>query len=190
MPELSQPNVNMSTDPMAPENLQGSVRQILANGGSIEDASKFVGLAEALQKIQGAGQPKPLTASQATRAAAANNALSDIPMIADAIETGKLGGAKVLPGSGTQIGRRILGTENLDAALFNIADNILRARTGAAAPEAEVKRFVDTFLPAATDSAKAKRDKLARAIRELQGYVNPMEASADTLEDALLTGAI
>jgi hypothetical protein len=185
MPELSQADANMSTDssPFAPENLQSSVQQILANGGTMKDAAEFVGLAEALQKIQGGTQPKPLTASQATRAAAANNALRDIPMIMDAIESGKLGGAKALPGSGTQIGRRILGTENLDAALFNIADNILRARTGAAAPEAEVKRFVDTFLPAATDSKQAKLDKLARAIRELQGYVNPMEASADTLEE-------
>lgn len=188
MGELSQTDANMSTpnNPLAPENLQNSIQQILANGGSIEDATKFIGLAEALQKLGGVGQPKPLTASQATRAAAANNALRDIPMIEGAIESGKLGGAKMLPGSGTQIGRRLLGTENLDAALFNIADNILRARTGAAAPEAEVRRFVETFLPSATDSTQAKKDKLARAIRELQGYVNPMEASADTLEDALL----
>lgn len=125
---------------------------------------------------------KPLTASQATRAVAAKNALNDIPLIEEAIESGKLGGAKSLPGSGTQIGRRVLGTENLDAALFNIADNILRARSGAAAPEAEVKRFVDTFLPAPSDSKKAKTDKLARAIRELQGYVNPNSAGEDTLE--------
>jgi hypothetical protein len=190
MGELSQVDANMSTgsSPFAPENLQASVQQIIANGGSVKDAAEFVSLAEALMNIQEAGQGsnKPLTASQATRAAAANNALRDIPMISDAIETGKLGGAKMLPGSGTQIGRRLLGTENLDAALFNIADNILRARTGAAAPEAEVRRFVETFLPSATDSVEAKRDKLARAIRELQGYVNPIEASADTLEDALL----
>lgn len=188
IPEFNQTDANMSTpnNPLAPENLQSSIQQILANGGSIDDATKFIGLAEALQKLGGVGQSKPLTASQATRAAAANNALRDIPMIAESIDTGKLGGAKMLPGSGTQIGRRLLGTENLDAALFNIADNILRARTGAAAPEAEVKRFVETFLPSATDSTQAKKDKLARAIRELQGYVNPVEASADTLEEVLL----
>lgn len=192
IPELYQTDVDMSTsnNPLAPENLQSSVEQILANGGTLKDAAEFVSLSEALSKIQGAGGQKPLTASQATRAAAANNALRDIPMITEAVESGKLGGAKALPGSGTQIGRRILGTENLDAALFNIADNILRARTGAAAPEAEVKRFVDTFLPAATDSKKAKLEKLNRAIRELQGYVNPMEASADTLEDALLVSGL
>jgi hypothetical protein len=125
---------------------------------------------------------KPLTASQATRAAAAKNALNDVPLIEEAISSGKLGGAKALPGSGTQLGRRALGTENLDAALFNIADNILRARSGAAAPDSEIKRFVETFLPSPTDSKKAKNQKLARAVRELNGYVNPTAATEDTLD--------
>lgn len=44
-------NVDMSTSPLAPENLQNSIQQILANGGQIEDAIKFVSLAEALQKL-------------------------------------------------------------------------------------------------------------------------------------------
>jgi len=103
-------------------------------------------------------------------------------MIQEAIESGKLGGLKNIPGSGTAVGRRLLGTENLDAALFNIADNILRARSGAAAPEAEVLRFKNTFLPGPLDSQQAKKDKLERAIRELQGYVNPGAAIEDTLD--------
>lgn len=140
---------------------------------------------EVLAQPEQDAAPK-LSAAQATRAAAAQNALNDIPMIMDAIETGKLGGVKALPGSGTQIGRRILGTENLDAALYNIADNILRARSGAATPEAEVKRFVEGFLPSATDSKQAKIDKLNRAVRELQSYVNPVAAAGGTLEDALM----
>lgn len=185
LPDNATNPAQTNKSPFASENLQNSIEQILSSGGTMKDAKEFVDMAETLSTLQGAGQTKPLNATQATRAAAANNALKDIPMIAEAIESGRLGGAKALPGSGTQIGRRILGTENLDAALFNIADNILRARTGAAAPEAEVRRFVDTFLPAPIDSAKAKREKLERAIRELQGYVNPMEASTDTLEGAL-----
>lgn len=119
----------------------------------------------------------PLTSSQATRAAAAQNALNDIPLLEDAISSGLLGPAKAIPGAGTAVGRRLLGTENIDAALFNIADNILRARSGAAAPEAEVKRFVDTFLPGPLDSEQAKKFKLERAVRELYGYVNPTAAS-------------
>lgn len=173
--------VSANTDPFAAENVQSSVQSILAKGGTMKDVTEYLGNVKMLEDLSGGAKSKPLTASQATRAAAAQNALKDIPLIEDAIKSGKLGGAKALLGSGTQIGRRLLGTENLDASLFNIADNILRARSGAAAPEAEVKRFVETFLPSATDSAKAKQQKLERAIRELQGYVDPNAATEDTL---------
>ena len=126
------------------------------------------------------------TATQAKAAASAQNALQDIPMIADAIESGVIGGAKALPGSGTAIGQRFLGTADLDAALFNIADNILRARTGAAAPEAEIRRFMRSFLPNPLDTKAAQRSKLERAIRELQAFVNPPQNIA-TLEEALIS---
>jgi hypothetical protein len=127
-----------------------------------------------------------LTSVQATRATAAQNALLDIPLIEDAINTGQLGVKKAIPGASTAVGRAVLGTENLDAALFNIADNILRARSGAAAPEAEVARFVATFLPGPLDSTEAKNFKLQRAVRELQGYVNPASSSSNSLEDTLI----
>jgi hypothetical protein len=161
--------------------LQAAALQALAKG----DTQGIAAIKSVMDIIGSGSKDKELTSSQATRAAAAKNALNDIPLIEDAIQSGKLGGAKVIPGSGTQIGRRLLGTENLDAALFNIADNILRARSGAAAPEAEVKRFVETFLPSATDSAVAKKNKLERAVRELQGYVNPYSGTEDTLDGLL-----
>jgi hypothetical protein len=126
------------------------------------------------------------TATQAKAAASAQNALQDIPMIADAIESGVIGGAKALPGSGTALGQRFLGTADLDAALFNIADNILRARTGAAAPEAEIRRFMRSFLPNPLDTKAAQRSKLDRAIRELQSFVNPPQ-NVSTLEEALIS---
>lgn len=173
------------TDPFSVNNIRNSAQQILAQGGDMKDVAEFLNVAKTLQDLSSPAK-KELTATQATRAAAAQNALNDIPLLKEAIDSGKLGGAKALPGSGTQIGRRVLGTENLDAALFNIADNILRARSGAAAPEAEVKRFVETFLPSATDSAKAKKQKLERAVRELQGFVDPQAGSADTLEEMVI----
>ncbi len=150
-----------------------------------DNADKYIAYFQNLQEVFASQEPQ-LTSTQATRAAAAQNALQDIPLIQDAITSGKLGAAKAIPGAGTPLGRSILGTENLDAALFNIADNILRARSGAAAPEAEVLRFVNTFLPGPLDSEEAKKQKLERAVRELQGYVNPMAASAGTLEEALM----
>jgi hypothetical protein len=152
-----------------------------------QNADKYLEFFSNIQKaFPSGGAGADLTVSQMTRAAAAQNALQDIPLIEESIRNGKLGGAKAIPGASTQVGRAILGTENLDAALFNIADNILRARSGAAAPEAEVQRFVDTFLPGPLDSEEAKVQKLQRAVRELQGYVNPQQASQPGLEDALL----
>lgn len=177
---LQAPYTDQSTqNPYPIENLKYDLQRDPAN------AEAYIKQYQALQEVY-APATSQLTSSQATRAAAAQNALQDIPLIEEAISSGKLGIAKGIPGAGTPIGRSLLGTENLDAALFNIADNILRARSGAAAPEAEVARFVQTFLPGPFDSEQAKKQKLDRAVRELQGYVNPQAASTGNLEDTLL----
>lgn len=192
-------NSNIPTDYQNSDNLS-SMSQDSTNGSPYsrenllydiqrdpKNAEKYISYYQELEKAYAPPEGQKLSASQQTRAVAAQNALGDIPLISDAITTGKLGGAKAIPGSGSAIGRRLLGTEDLDAALFNIADNILRARSGAAAPEAEVQRFKDTFLPGPLDSPQAKKLKLDRAVRELQGYVNPTGGGGVmTLEDALL----
>lgn len=167
---------------------QDMQNDLMTTGG--ENMDKYMKLYEFLNP-QPTGKNN-MNATQATRATAAQNALQDIPMIQEAIASGKIGGLRAIPGAQTQIGRRILGTENLDAALFNIADNILRARTGAAAPEAEVRNFMQSFLPGAIDSTEAQRSKLERAIRELQGYISPYPSSGASTgaEDILaLAGA-
>lgn len=171
--QLDSPVDAQDNDPFSESNIKNLIQQDLqGNGGK-----NIANLLKLYETFNSGSSKKELTSSQATRAAAAQNALKDIPLLEDAIASGKLGAAKGIPGAGTAVGRRLLGTENLDAALFNIADNILRARSGAAAPEAEVKRFVDTFLPGAFDSEEAKQLKLERAVRELNGYVNPAAAS-------------
>jgi hypothetical protein len=183
---LEDPSQNQqSANPYPQESLLADIQRDPAN------QDKYIKLYQTYAKLfpDPATAGGDMTAAQQTRAAAAQNALQDIPLLQDAISSGKLGGVKALPGSGTAIGRRLLGTEDLDAALFNIADNILRARSGAAAPEAEVKRFKDTFLPGPLDSEEAKKLKLERAVRELQGYVNPGGAAGGsnlTLQDALM----
>jgi hypothetical protein len=169
------------------ENLKSAALEALANGDT-KGLDNIMAVADLYSKFNPKSSSPALTTSQATRAAAAQNALNDVPMIEDAIKSGKLGAAKAIPGASTQLGRRILGTEDLDAALFNMADNILRARSGAAAPEAEVKRFVDTFLPGALDSEEAKKHKLDRAIREMYGYVNPTAASQGADINEIIAG--
>ncbi len=167
-----------SANPYSREALLSDIQRDPAN------QAKYIEYYQMMQELYPESTTPELTSGQATRAASAQNALRDIPLLMEAIESGKLGGAKALPGSGTAIGRRVLGTEDLDAAMFNIADNILRARSGAAAPEAEVRRFVNTFLPAPTDSAEAKRLKLDRTMRELQSMLNPAAAAGGTLSSS------
>lgn len=165
--------------------LEQAAIQALKSGDTkgLDNIMKVASFVEARQKAKAPAKAKKLTATQETRAVAAQNALGDMGMVEEAIASGKLGGAKALPFSGTAIGARVLGTEDLDAALFNIADNILRARSGAATPPDEVKRFVSNFLPRPTDSQEAKVSKLNRAKRELLGYLNP----SATLDEEELT---
>jgi hypothetical protein len=152
-----------------------------------ENAENYIAYYQSLQEVYAPPeQDSNLNATQAQRATSAQNALADIPMIEEAISSGQIGGLRAVPGAQTPIGRRLLGTEDLDAALFNIADNILRARTGAAAPEAEVRNFMENFLPNALDSNEAQKSKLQRAIAELQGFMNPVASSGTSLEDILM----
>lgn len=161
-------------NPLSPTNLQNSVQKIISSGGTLEDASKFVSLVEALQKVQSAGQPKQdkLSSTQQETASRAQNALNDIEILGAAIQNGALQKTAV-PGSGTAFGGRLLGTTDIEAALFNIGDVILRSRTGAQAPESEIKKFVSGFLPRAGESVESQNSKLQRAYRELSGMVNP-----------------
>jgi hypothetical protein len=174
----SQPGMQQaSTDPLSPTNLQSSIQAIITNGGTLEDATKFVSLVEALQKIQSASQPQQakLNATQQETAARAQNALNDLQVLGEAIQSGQLQ-KTLVPGSGTALGGRLLGTTDIEAALFNIGDVILRSRTGAQAPESEVKKFVSGFLPRAGESMESQNAKLQRAYRELSGMINPSAA--------------
>jgi len=192
--DISDPSIPQEQPQSNAIDIQGIALQLINKGAGMEEIQQVIEELTTINAIQDGSfftpeaEQQELTAAQATRAASAQNALNDIPIIEQAIADGSLGGAKALPGSGTQIGRRLLGTENLDAALFNIADNILRARSGAATPEPEVKRFMEGFLPSPLDSQEAKRQKLQRAVAELRSYTNPQGAAAGTLQEALSQG--
>lgn len=185
------PSSPQSNSPFAPENIESAIQQIVANGGGIDDVNKFVSLAGALQKIQSANNPKTskLTSTQQEKAVRAQNALNDIEVLRKAIESGDIN-RTLVPGSGTAIGGRLLGTGDVEAALYNIGDVVLRSRTGATAPPEEVKKFVSGFLPRGGESPEQQRNKLERAYRELVGMLNPPGAleseQALTLEDALM----
>lgn len=180
-------SLDSALGPYDPQFAVQNAQSILSQGGDLDDVAKYIGLVQVLQDLN-APQETKLNSSQQQRATAAENAMRDIGQIEGAIGSGKLGTLKSLPGANTALGSKLLGTEDLDAALFNVADNILRARSGAATPPDEVKRFAANFLPRPTDSDAAKVAKLQRAKRELQGYLNPTRVSSNSsLEEALAT---
>jgi hypothetical protein len=129
-----------------------------------------------------------LTAGQQNTAVRAQSALGDLDVIAQAIESGEIDKGLV-PFSDNALVSSALGTGNLNAALFNLGDIILRSRTGAAAPKEEVEKFIAGYLPRAGESRETKIFKLQRAQQELAGMINPPASlgatTANTLEDAL-----
>lgn len=176
-------------NPFAPENIQNSVRQILANGGDMKDAAGFVSLAEALQKVQGAGQAKtkPLSAEASK---VVSNALTGIQALDDfqgAIEQDPSVLAKrVIPGRGAAGGLLggLLGTRGADAAAAQIVDVIARLRTGAAITNEEARRF-ETFVPQASDPEDVRQQKLGYLRNQFMMIANRSGSDSTDLMSAL-----
>lgn len=150
-----------------------------------KNANKYINMFNAIQaNIKTQSKGKALTATQAQKAGSAMNALQDIPMLVDAIQTGKLGLQQAIPGANTPAGQRLLGTADIQSAMFNITDNVLRARTGAAMPESEIRRYMQYLMPNPFDSQEVQLSKLNRLVDELKSYVNPPTSSMSA-EDLL-----
>lgn len=171
-----------SQSPYTRENLLFDIQRDPAN------TEKYLEYFATLQKALPSSQTD-LTASQQKTAVTAQNALNDVSVLADAIESGSLN-RNLIPFSDNPLVGNALGVNNLNAALYNIGDVILRSRTGAAAPKEEVEKFIAGYLPRAGESRETQLYKLQRALSELQGMVNPPAAlgsgSAPSLEDVLM----
>lgn len=126
-----------------------------------------------------------LSATQQSQASRAQNALGDLQIVAGAINSGNIA-RTAIPGSKNAFVGNVLGTSDIEAALFNIGDVILRSRTGAQAPESEIRAFVSGFLPRAGESKESQMYKLQRAYRELQGMASP----PSSLEDAVVAASM
>jgi len=80
-----------------------------------------------------------------------------------------------------------LGSRAYDNATFTTAEAILRARSGAAVPETEVKRYTTKFFPQIGDSQKVVRQKITELRNILNDMVNQQGAGneADILQSIL-----
>lgn len=64
-------------------------------------------------------------------------------------------------GIGSEIQKRT-GTAEFDTLGFQAVENLLRIQTGAAAPEQEVRRYMNKYLPQPSDSEETKNLKIER----------------------------
>jgi len=168
--------------PFAPQNLETSIKHIISKGGTLKDATDFISLADAIQKMQSPSSAK-LNATQLQQANNANSGLGDLQTIAQEIQ----GDPSVLikdaiPGG--SIARRLTGTNNYDAAKQNVVDVIARLRSGAAITADEAQRYLG-LLPGAADTPQSAVQKLQRLSSLLSSFANP-EAAQPDLSSALM----
>lgn len=156
--------------PFSPQNAQMAVQQILAQGGDFDDVKKYLSIVEVMQELGGAGQgmgqelnvTKP-TSEKYAQAAGGIQALDQLESLI--MNQGVPSGAQV-PGRGIgflDIGARIkeaTGTGRYDTLAFNAVDNLLRILTGAQAPESEIRRYMEQYIPRANDSPETVQTKL------------------------------
>lgn len=177
---------NLSSNPFDPANVQASVAQIVANGGTLNDVSKFLSIASALQSLQ-PPQQKPLNATQQQQANNAVSALGDLGTLANAIQTDPNVVLKdALPGG--SLARGLTGTTDYDTAKQNIVDVIARLRSGAAITQDEANRYM-SMLPAPGDSQQSAINKLQRLQSLLSAFANPQPASSASDLISALGGA-
>lgn len=188
MSELSQTDsqMSMSDSPFAPQNLEAAIQQIVANGGGIDDVTKFVSLASAIQKMQESGTGKAKL--NATQLQQANNAQSGIDSIGTIRQTlaDRPNAAKLASLPGGSFTQSLTGTGSYSAAVNNAVDVIGRLRSGGAINVDEEKRF-RSLLPSTFDDPATVEYKL-NALEELfSRFVNPQSMGGPTsLEEALL----
>lgn len=155
---------------------RAAVQQILASGGSLEDATKYVSLLAALNEIDSPATPK-LSATQVQQANNAQSGLSDLQTLSGMLQQDPRIAAKAaIPGGG--LARRLTGTTDYDAAKQNIVDVISRLRSGAAITNDEARRYM-SLLPGAADSAESAQAKIARLTQLLSGFASPQPGGSD-----------
>lgn len=133
---------------------------------------------------------KPLSAEASKTIATANSGLDSLDQLEKIIGEGGVPGGTIVPGRGLVggLGAKVLGTSSFDAAADNIADAIIRMRTGAAATKDEMKTF-RSQLPQANDPPEVQQQKLATVRNYLNSIANRTGSSGSDIQQLLAQGA-
>lgn len=181
MDALSQTSGDLSStsdpnSPFSPQNVESSVKQIISNGGTLKDATDFLSLADAIQKMQAptqgaAGYSKP-TASQYSQGVSGQQSVAQLQQLLQ--QDPSLLAKGNIPGQGLGVLGSLesgaLGTSDYKAVTDNILNSIARINTGANMPVEEEAFYRKTYLPQPGDSDKTKQDKISN----LQSFFNPI----------------
>lgn len=148
-----------------------------------KNASQYLAFAKAFQDQQTASQKSnglnvtKITAQNYGLAKAGSRSLQQLASLIQSdpsVVTKSATPGGNLPIVGGYI-RNAAGVGEYDALAFNTIDALLRARTGAAAPESEIRRYVNKLIPRAGDSPSTIQTKL----RELQASFDETLALAE-----------
>jgi len=180
-----------ASNPFNPANANASIQQILANGGNMDDVKDYLGVVSTMQELQSMSNPtaKPISATAAKQLATANSGIDSLNTLESIINNGGVPKGTVVAGRGLLggLGQNVLGTASFDAAADNIADTIVRMRTGAAATKDEMRTF-RAQLPQASDSPAVRAQKLATVRGYLQSIADGTGmSSAETDTEDLIS---
>jgi hypothetical protein len=128
------------------------------------------------------------TEGERVKAGLANSGLTSLKKVQDFIEKdSSLPNKQLIPGK--------LASRSFDSALFGAVDALLRIRTGATAPEEEIRRYMDAYGPKAGDTAddiNFKMQQLKTALASEGGIdeerVNKIFPSKQAESPSLLPG--
>lgn len=129
--------------------------------GDYKAFDAILSLAALAEKKAANGTAKPLSAEASKVIATANSGLGSLQQLADMIAEGGVPKGTTIPGRGLfgGAGQAVLGTTGFDAAADNVADAMVRARTGAAATKEELALY-RRLLPQAFDPPEEQQRKM------------------------------
>jgi hypothetical protein len=163
---------------------QGGTKQIVYPGINVDTITNPVvntetnnaNVVENEPKVIGE-KPAKLSTAESKFVGGAVSAKSELQQIVDILfngdlENGTLNTSVVaalnLPG-----GQLVSGeAQKLQSLIFNLSDLRLRDKSGATAPEPEVKRYYNSISPSLTDRQDTVRLKIKRLVTELDGNIN------------------
>lgn len=138
-----------------------------------ENADNYLAYYQQLQEVYAIPEEKPLSAEASKTVGTANSGLSSLAQLESIQNQGGVPLGTTVPGRGLfgGLGQSLLGTTEFDAVADNVADAMVRLRTGAAATKEELALY-RRLLPQAFDSPEDAALKIA----QVRDYFNSISS--------------